>query len=312
MPARRSQKAPLADPLKTPKRSGRITKPTPKKTVAPQRATAPKKGTAAALSAAVKKKQAERASEKQHNLAREKAVEKEREYLAEHGFPGHKSLSKDGKIARQQHRESEAAAMTARERVQQRRLREQSEFEDLCLEVGEEEAHRRRDEERRIRREEGDIPTSDLEELTIKEAAEDPILTLWAYLRLNKDLKWSKDWSKIPCSEFDILNVEKAVQDEIIRNKWEERGWQLTEIKAFVKAKPTRAQRRELILEDFSLGEWSRVVKVCCDDALDFNNPAVGVQIEIKGTAPPPPTKSEPRQKVKLLKPSLLSIKLSR
>ena len=229
MPARRSQKAPLAEPLKTPKRSGRVTKPTAK-TKKP--ATVPAKGTAAFVTAAVKKKQAERASEKQHYLAKEKAVEKEREYFAEHGFPGYKSFSKAGKIARQQHRESEAAKESARERVARRRLIEQADFETLCAQVSEEEARKMRAEERRIRRDEGDIPTSDLEDMTIEEAAADPTITVWVYLRLNTSLQWSKGWSKVACSDFDIIEVEQAVQDQIVINEWEKKGGELISIKA--------------------------------------------------------------------------------
>ena len=135
MPSRRSQNKPLADPLKTPKRGNRVAKPTLK---AQAQQPAPKKGTAAATTAAVKKKQAQKASEKQHYLAKETAVEKEREYLAKRGFPGRKSFSKEGKIARQRHRESEAAKESAWERVERKRLQERAEHEKLVAEVGEE------------------------------------------------------------------------------------------------------------------------------------------------------------------------------
>ena len=225
-PTRRSEKAPLADPLKTPKRSERVTKPTvktknqtlPEPLKAAKNNPKPAKDTTAALNAAVKKKAAEVASRKPHYKAKEKAVEIEREYLAERGFPGRSSLSKAGRIARQEHRVAVAQKASAEERVALRRLREQEERAQLIAEYGEDEANRMRDEEREIRKRDDDLLTSDLEEMTLAEAAADLVLNVWVHLRINRALKWWHNWHDIDLSQFHICEVETGMQSAI-KNK---------------------------------------------------------------------------------------------
>ena len=63
----------------------------------------------------------------------------------------------------------------------------------------------------------------------------------------------------------------------------------------------SRSSKREIILDDFSLGEWQKVIKICCDDAYEYNKPFLTIQLEVIGTAPLPPTKAELRQKAKAL-----------
>ena len=106
-PTHHSEKAPLADPLKTPKRSERVTKLTikTKNQILPEPLKAAKKNLKlakdmpAALNATIKKKAAEITLRKQHYKAKEKVVKIEFKYFTKRGFPGRSSLFKAGKIA---------------------------------------------------------------------------------------------------------------------------------------------------------------------------------------------------------------------
>ena len=126
----------------------------------------------------------------------------------------------------ERHAEFDRARET-RQRIQAQK-KEQEEWEAEVAQFRELEAKRRRQEELDIRRQEDDLPTSDLELLELDEKTADPVLTVSASLRVNKRMEWQSTLGKYANSAFSVSDFEAQLEEVIDKKDGFEKGWRIT------------------------------------------------------------------------------------
>jgi len=121
--------------------------------------------------------------------------------------------------------------------------------------------------ERRIIREQSELPTSELEELDMEEKSANPDIIVATHIRVNKQLVIQDSLPKTQLNIFDIADYKHHLTREIEKRDGFTNGWEVEKRTAFVKARHGRATRIPQTLSDFSIEEWDKVFSIIHDQS---------------------------------------------
>ena len=218
-PSRRSQNhtlEPPATPTKIPGRARRNPNPTAKRTE----------------NTAQERQRKERHDREQAEKARKKGPSRAERLTA----TVDEDLRKNGnnkaiQIARRRANDARHAewdrAREARERIEAQKAKKQEEWEAEVAQFREIEAKRRRQEELEIRRQEDDLPTSDIEQLELEEKTADPVLIVSAFLRISKRMEWQLALGKYTNHIFSVSDFEAKLEEVFDKKEGDEKGWRI-------------------------------------------------------------------------------------
>ena len=171
-------------------------------------------------------------------------------------------------------------ARETRQRIEAQKAKEQEEWEAEVAQFGELEAKRRRQEELEMRRQQEDLPTSDLEQLELDEKVANPVFTVSASLRVNKRLEWQSVLGKYTNSAFSVSDFETKLEEVFDKNEGYEKGWRIITRQVIIRANHSRARREIQSLDDFSETEWDKIITIILAQAERFV-PDLDIKIEV-------------------------------
>ena len=197
--------------------------------------------------------------------------------------------SRAARRARDEWQAAQDRQAEASDRAQARIAKEQEEWAAEVAQFGEEEASRRRREEREWRKKQGeDLPTSEIDQMALEDQCANPMITITAALRVNKKLVWSDSAiGTMAMESFSIWDFDARLAVAMDKMHALDNGWEIINRMVIVKAKHSRATNQIQSIDDFSEAEWAKAVSVITREAAQYT-PELTVKIEISAMATAP------------------------
>ena len=197
--------------------------------------------------------------------------------------------SRQAREARNEWHAAQKRQAEASDRAQARIAKEQEEWDAEVAQFGEEEASRRRREEREWRKKQADLPTSEIDQMALEDQCANPIITITAALRVNKKLVWSDSTiGTMAMESFSIWDFDTRLAAAMDKIHALDNGWEIINHMVIVKAKHSRATNQIQSIDDFSEAKWAKAVSVITREAAQYT-PKLTVKIEISAMATAPP-----------------------
>ncbi|KAL9132381.1 MAG: hypothetical protein Q9175_006446 [Cornicularia normoerica] len=172
------------------------------------------------------------------------------------GGPGSRAryFERQSALAESQKRRTEAA-----DRVRAQKQREQEAWEAEVAEFGEEEAKRRRREEKESRLIMNELPTSEVEEMELEDKISNPMLEIWSF--------------------------EEQLNGVIQKRDGHIKGWTVERYSISIRADAPKATRFIQTIDDLSEAEWAKAEEAIVAQAVKWEAEQVNVRIELTGKA---------------------------
>ena len=192
--------------------------------------------------------------------------------------------SREGRQAVKDHDARQSREVAASNRLRAKREKETKAWENECTNYGEEEIWRRYYEELEAARDANIIPTSELEDLAVQDEVVDPLVTVDIEYRVDKKHVWSHNFSQCRSNDFAIRIVENMIDEAIKQREGSKHGWNTCSILAVVKAKHSRATRKNQTMDELSAMEWIKVLELVGAQAAEYK-PVLIVSITVNAKA---------------------------
>lgn len=228
-------------------------------------------------------------------LLEEHRIERERQKIADevrHAERGaHHHSTAEGRRLRLEYSESLRRKGDVAERVRAQKEKEEKEWKDEVARYGEDEARRRREEDRAFMKEQAMLLTSELEDLQFEEKSANPDIIIGTLIRVNKSLFLQDTLAAVKLDDFEIADYETRLVGEIVRREETDicpafnSEWVREKTVAHIKGRHARSTRTHQTLTDFSMEEWDKVVPIIKDQSARWDT-VIDVKIEITYNAP--------------------------